>query len=137
MLFIVAAITDMLDGALARTRNQITEWGKLFDPLADKLLIGSTAVIVIIDTMSAYVALLILLFEAMLIIGAWWQKTHHNKKIQAEAAGKAKMVAQSFGLGFLLLFAIYSLPAFFTLGALFIYASIVMAMLSLFVYKSI
>lgn len=137
VLFAIAAITDMLDGALARTRDQITEWGKLFDPLADKLLIGSTAVIVIVKFMSAYVALLILVFEAMLVIGAWWQKTHYNKTIQAESTGKAKMVAQSFGLGFLLLFAIYQTPMFFTIGALFIYGSIIMAILSLFVYKSI
>ncbi|MGM0629272.1 MAG: CDP-alcohol phosphatidyltransferase family protein [Patescibacteria group bacterium] len=40
LLFLLSAFTDALDGALARTRDQITSWGKIHDPLADKLLIG-------------------------------------------------------------------------------------------------
>ncbi len=42
-LFLITAFTDAIDGAMARTRNQITQWGKIYDPLADKFLIGLTA----------------------------------------------------------------------------------------------
>ncbi|MEK7552564.1 MAG: CDP-alcohol phosphatidyltransferase family protein, partial [Patescibacteria group bacterium] len=47
IVFLVAAFSDALDGALARTTDRITDWGKLFDPLADKLLIGGTAAILV------------------------------------------------------------------------------------------
>jgi phosphatidylglycerophosphate synthase len=40
-VFILTALTDGIDGALARTRGQITEWGRLYDPVADKLLVAT------------------------------------------------------------------------------------------------
>src|SRR3989344_1372809 len=55
-LFLFAAFTDAVDGALARTRNQITRWGIRFDPLADKLLIGSLLVLLAFRSANAYVA---------------------------------------------------------------------------------
>src|SRR3989338_141010 len=55
IVFIFLALTDAIDGALARTRNQITDWGRIFDPIADKLLISFSALIVIsqFDEMAA------------------------------------------------------------------------------------
>src|SRR3989304_2017811 len=47
VLFAVSAFTDALDGAMARTRREVTEWGSTYDPLADKLLIGITAFLVL------------------------------------------------------------------------------------------
>ena len=43
-LFGLAAVSDRLDGYLARRLNQVTDWGKLVDPIADKLLMGATLV---------------------------------------------------------------------------------------------
>src|SRR3989339_374046 len=45
-MFIIAAFTDLVDGSLARVRNQVTPWGIFFDPVADKLLIGSAALLI-------------------------------------------------------------------------------------------
>src|SRR5690349_9005018 len=47
ILFALSAFSDAVDGALARTRGQITEWGKTFDPLADKLLISISVIILV------------------------------------------------------------------------------------------
>src|SRR3989339_879810 len=44
-LFLFAAFTDALDGSVARLRHQVTEWGTFYDPLADKLLIGSVIIL--------------------------------------------------------------------------------------------
>src|SRR5690242_2692989 len=46
-LFLFAALTDWFDGALARTRKQITEWGITHDPFVDKLLIGSVLFVIV------------------------------------------------------------------------------------------
>ena len=43
ILFVVSALSDAVDGALARTAHRITKWGIIADPMADKLLIGSVA----------------------------------------------------------------------------------------------
>lgn len=136
-LFVFAALTDTWDGAMARTRDQITEWGKMFDPLADKLLIGSTAILIIPKYFSFTVAMLIIALEVMLIAEAIYLKKSKGKAIQALPVGKIKMVLQSFGVGLLLLHLIF--PAFwvFPLAAALIYISIGFAVASLVVYRSI
>ena len=47
LLFLIVAFTDAMDGAMARTRGQVTKFGMLFDPLADKLLIGSMVLLLV------------------------------------------------------------------------------------------
>ena len=47
ILFVISALSDALDGALARTKHRITKWGIVADPIADKLLIGSVALLVV------------------------------------------------------------------------------------------
>ena len=67
-LFAISAFTDALDGAIARTRNMITDWGIVFDPFADKLLIGSVSVIVISKFISPVLAGMIVFIEICLVI---------------------------------------------------------------------
>jgi CDP-diacylglycerol--glycerol-3-phosphate 3-phosphatidyltransferase len=63
-VFVVASATDLLDGWLARTRNSITTFGKLMDPLADKLLIVAALVsLVSLDRLAAWVAMVIIARE--------------------------------------------------------------------------
>jgi phosphatidylglycerophosphate synthase len=73
ILFAIAASTDMIDGALARTRKQITEWGTVADPIADKLLIGSVVVVFVARAINLSFALAILVLELMIILGAWYR----------------------------------------------------------------
>ncbi len=136
-LFAFAALTDTWDGAMARTRDQITEWGKMFDPLADKLLIGSTAILIIPKYFSFTVAMLIIALEVMLIAEAIYLKKSKGKAIQALPVGKIKMVLQSFGVGLLLLHLIFPVFWVFPLAAALIYISIGFAVASLVVYRSI
>jgi len=99
------AFTDAIDGSLARTRNQITEWGKTFDPLADKLLIGSALIMVAIKYFF-WTTLTIILFELAFIFSSWNWK-NKGIDISANIWGKAKMNFQVIGL-VLILIAIYS-----------------------------
>ena len=59
-LFFFAAFTDAVDGSLARVRNQITRWGIFFDPIADKLLIGSVLLLVAFQYISWWIVALVL-----------------------------------------------------------------------------
>lgn len=101
-LFVLAAATDRLDGWLARRMDQVTDWGKLMDPIADKALIGSTLV-----TLSAlgdlpwWVTVVILLRE--LGITAMRMAVLRYVVIPASSGGKLKTVLQSVGLGLFVL----------------------------------
>jgi CDP-diacylglycerol--glycerol-3-phosphate 3-phosphatidyltransferase len=95
-LFAIAAITDNLDGRLARKRNQITTMGILLDPLADKLLIAS-AFIVLVEfnphIVKGWIAVIIVARE-FLVSGLRALAASEGYAIQASDLGKLKMVAQ-------------------------------------------
>ena len=65
VVFVGAALTDVLDGYLARRRGQVTKLGRLLDPIADKLLVLSALIVLVqVDRVSALVAILIPGFRA-------------------------------------------------------------------------
>jgi len=137
ILFFISAFSDALDGALARTRNLITDWGKTFDPLADKLLIGLAVMILVSKFISVYLSTTIVLLEIFLIGGAYYRKSVEGLPIEAEISGKTKMVLQSIGVIFLLMSIVFSMPMFLSMATYTLYVSIVFAVISLVVYKSI
>ena len=89
-LFIATAATDALDGSLARWRKQITEWGTFYDPMADKLLMGSVIVLILIQHVNPVIAFGVIGVE-LLMLGGGWYKRQKGKKIQANVWGKVKM----------------------------------------------
>ena len=63
ILFFISAFSDVVDGSLARTKNKITTWGAIYDPIADKLLLGSTSIILVSKLISFYLGFLIIIIE--------------------------------------------------------------------------
>jgi len=130
--FVLLAITDMLDGSLARLRNQITDWGKVWDPVADKLLVGVVVVMMLLKV-NLSLTILVLSLEAAFILGGVLQKLHEeNVDIKANVWGKIKMNLQCFGAGLLMLGFILVEPTLFTLGEVAFYFSLFFAVLSIF-----
>jgi CDP-diacylglycerol--glycerol-3-phosphate 3-phosphatidyltransferase len=105
-LFIIAALTDAVDGSLARTRRQITEWGELFDPVADKLLIGTVGLILIYRFLHLFLIVIILVLEFLVIFATFYLKKKNPQiRPKANVFGKIKMVLQVVGVTLLLIFA--------------------------------
>jgi CDP-diacylglycerol--glycerol-3-phosphate 3-phosphatidyltransferase len=94
IVFALASATDAMDGYLARTRNDITTFGKLMDPIADKLLIISALVaLVSLDRISGWVAMVIIARELTVTVTRM-QATQHGVVIAANWWGKAKTIVQ-------------------------------------------
>ncbi len=93
-IFIIAAITDGLDGYIARRQGSVTKFGKLFDPLADKLLISAALISFVgMGRISAWPALLIIGRE-FAVTGLRMLAAHEGIIITASKLGKAKTLLQ-------------------------------------------
>ncbi|HJV33257.1 MAG TPA: CDP-alcohol phosphatidyltransferase family protein [Patescibacteria group bacterium] len=101
-LFLVTALTDMLDGSLARTRDQVTDWGKMWDPIADKFLIGSVALLLLTRHFPPELTVIILGLEGAFLAGGWYRQSH-GVIVAANWWGKLKMLCQVFGITLFLL----------------------------------
>ncbi|HEY4479763.1 MAG TPA: CDP-alcohol phosphatidyltransferase family protein [Candidatus Paceibacterota bacterium] len=137
ILFTISAFSDAVDGAIARTRNLITDWGKVYDPFADKLLIGTVTAIIVTRYISPYLAMVILVIDLLLIINALYKKNVQHKVIQALFAGKMKMMLQSVGLWLLLANLVVTSSALVLLATYLLYVAVLFALASLIVYRSV
>jgi len=103
LVFVVAAVTDLLDGYLARRNGQVTTLGKLLDPIADKLLVLSALILLVnIDRVSALVAILIIAREVA-VTGVRAIAAGEGMVIAAETTGKYKMALQVVAIVLLIL----------------------------------
>lgn len=108
-VFIFVAFTDVLDGTMARKRNQVTAWGTLFDPVADKFLIGGILFILILKYVNVLIGAAIIILELSVIIGGWL-KRKHGIVMSASKWGKAKMILQVLGISLLMLALLLHMP---------------------------
>ena len=99
LIFIIASITDKLDGYLARSRNEVTNFGKFLDPIADKILVLA-ALIMLIDfgKLPAWIAILIL-FRELIVSGYRLIAIETGGKVIAASIwGKVKTVTQMIAI---------------------------------------
>ncbi len=134
--FLLVAFTDAIDGSLARTRNQITNFGKLFDPLADKLLIGSMVIILVFQHFSFLLGIATLGLEVMfIIIASISQYTYKFKSVRAANAwGKIKMILQVLAVFLTLAGLLFEFQYLLTLAAWLFGLAIGFAVVSLFAH---
>jgi CDP-diacylglycerol--glycerol-3-phosphate 3-phosphatidyltransferase len=93
-VFAAGALGDVLDGALARSRGLVTDVGKLLDPIADKLLVGTALVaLVVVDRLAVWVPVVIL-FREVLVTGLRAAAARRGQIIDASRLGKLKMTLQ-------------------------------------------
>jgi CDP-diacylglycerol---glycerol-3-phosphate 3-phosphatidyltransferase len=103
VLFLAASMTDILDGHLARRRNQVSTLGKFLDPIADKLLISAALIVLVEKHLAPSWAVVIILAREFVITGLRSVAASEGIVIQAQRLGKIKMWAQCIAVVSLLI----------------------------------
>lgn len=103
-VFIIASLTDMVDGKVARKYNQVSDFGKFLDPLADKLLVISAMCIFCEWGMFPAWALMIVLAREFAVTGLRLIAVGGGRVIAAGMSGKIKTFATMVGLCFMIVF---------------------------------
>ena len=98
LIFIFAMITDFLDGYLARKNNQVTSFGKLFDPLADKFMTSSGFIFLILFKLVPLWIPLIMILRDILVDGSRNVAAKNKIEVSANVFGKVKTVLQTLTL---------------------------------------
>jgi CDP-diacylglycerol--glycerol-3-phosphate 3-phosphatidyltransferase len=97
LVFVAASITDFMDGAIARKRGQVTNFGKIVDPIADKALIGTALIgLSLLGDLAWWVTIVILARELAVTLLRFWVIEHGV--IPASRGGKAKTVMQTIAI---------------------------------------
>ena len=126
-LFIIASLTDMLDGKIARKYNLVTNFGKFMDPLADKLLVCSALICMIeLRELPAWMVIIIISRE-FIISGFRLVASDNGVVIAASYWGKFKTTFQMIGVVLL----IFNIPALSTLTTIIVWIALALTVISL------
>lgn len=98
IIFVVASLTDMLDGKIARSRNLITDFGKFLDPIADKILVISAMVCMISDGYCHPLIVIVVLFREFIVSSLRLIAASQNVVIAAGKSGKLKTMSQMLSI---------------------------------------
>ena len=129
-LFIIASLTDMLDGKIARKYNLVTNFGKFMDPLADKLLVFSALICMIeLRELPAWMVIIIISRE-FIISGFRLVASDNGVVIAASYWGKFKTTFQMIGVVLL----IFNIPALSTLTTIIVWIALALTVISLVDY---
>ncbi len=136
-LFILAAITDGLDGYIARKYGAVSRLGEFLDPVADKLMVSAALIVLIaLGRVDYFVALVIIGREITVsALREWMARIGKSSSVAVNSMGKIKTVAQMIAIPMLLfhdrLFGIIDLQL---IGTLLIYVAAVLTVYSMLIY---
>lgn len=134
LFFGLAAITDLLDGFYARRYKVVTPLGKFLDPLADKLLVSATMIMLVaLGRIPTWIVILIVGRE-MAVTGLRGIAVIEGKVIEASSLGKYKTIFQSVALICLSLHYRYLKVDFHAVGMIFLWGALILTMWSGWVY---
>ncbi len=145
IIFLVASISDMVDGKIARKYNLITDYGKLMDPIADKMLVNSALIILsVVGPIRIPVICTVIMVARDIVVDAIrMNAVKKNKVIAANIFGKLKTVFQMVALIFVMindfgLSDLLSLPNYLKIGQILIYLATAMSFISgvIYVYQN-
>ena len=129
-LFVLASITDFLDGFIARKYNMITTMGKFLDPLADKLIVNTAMILMIpIGRIDAWIVVMIIMRD-LIVDGIRSIASSEGIYIQASVLGKQKTLAQIIAVTALMIhYPFFGLDAHFV-GTVILYVALLLTIYS-------
>ena len=138
ILFGLAAVTDMIDGWVARKYGQMSRFGEFLDPVADKLMVA-IVLVMLVQAQSSWFEDVI----AMIIIGReitisalreWMATIGERANVKVDITGKIKTTLQMFGIGFMVWeLPVYGIPIY-TIGFVLLVLAAIMTIWSMMVY---
>ena len=135
-LFIAAAITDWLDGYLARRLNQMSAFGAFLDPVADKLMIAAALIVLVwLQRADAIIAVVIIGREiAVSAMREWMAKIGQSKSVAVNFLGKIKTISQMIAVPMLLYHDRIRVLSPQRVGTWLIYLAAILTLVSMFYY---
>jgi cardiolipin synthase len=135
-LFIAAAITDWLDGYLARRLNQMSAFGAFLDPVADKLMIAAALIVLVwLQRVDAIIAVVIIGREiAVSALREWMAKIGQSKSVAVNFLGKIKTISQMIAVPLLLYNERIGVLSPQRVGTWLIYLAAILTLVSMFYY---
>ena len=137
-IFFIAAITDYLDGYLARKWKQVSKLGKFLDPVADKLLVISSLLLLLVDNNNViiFIPICIIVLREVLIsaLREWVARENFKKPLDVNNFGKLKTLFQMFSIGFLLFNGTVFTISTYMIGLYGIYIAAFLSLISMIIY---
>ena len=147
LVFLIASMTDFLDGYLARKNNEVTDLGKFLDPIADKMLINSMMVFLALNCVSlashqrfAFFLVIIMIIRDLVVDGLRFMVAKKNVVVAANIFGKLKTVTQMVAIivvflnGFPFSYFDYNWPAYIHVSDWLCYIATFFSVLSGIIY---
>jgi cardiolipin synthase (CMP-forming) len=135
-IFSFAAITDWLDGYLARTLNQMSPFGAFLDPVADKLMVATALIMLVwIGRLEGFIAVIIIGREiAISALREWMARIGKSKSVAVSFLGKVKTVSQMTAIIMLLYNDELLTVSMHAIGTILIYVAAVLTLWSMIYY---
>ena len=139
VLFIVASISDFVDGYIARKYNLVTDYGKFMDPIADKLLVNTVLIILSVYGVIPVICTIIMIARDTIVDAVRMNAVRKNIVVAANIFGKLKTVLQMIALIFLLindfgLSTLLNLPEGLYIGQILLYLATIASFASGVIY---
>lgn len=129
-LFIFGSLTDYFDGKIARSRNLVTTFGKFLDPIADKLLVNTLTLFLVVFGEINVIVIVIYIARDTIVDAVRFIAAQKNVVIAASKLGKAKTVSQMVALIVVLILQATPLSSPISIGQILAYISAFISLLS-------
>lgn len=130
IIFLIASLSDFVDGYLARKNNEVTDFGKVMDAIADKMLVNGLLIILAYDRVISVVIPVVIITRDIIVDSCKMISGEHGKVVAASITGKLKTICMMSGLTLTMF---YNLPfelVGFPIAEILLLAAVILSVIS-------